>query len=423
MEPGGSKSNNLVDKMLRCLPIDEGCCFLEIFGEPAAYVNVIEENMVNQDTTTKSTAFTYSFANILNRNSNLNKKIVKLQELRNPERVEGAAVAIPMEAVEEFNTKEGMESVMESGPWLVRGVPLILNIWNQNSDLKKDVINLLKIDVEVRMEYSVVNMKLQLDNNAPVQKKVNVMKSNAIPTQNSFGALTDDEDKGDKTTTILNEDSNCEEVDEEMVFDDRNGQMRSLWNALGHHKNYVRNRPWCLLGDFNATLFLEESTAGSSRIDIAMREFKECVDDIEVVDVTNSGLQYTWNQKPRGNDGILKKLDRIMANMAFISEFVGVHAVFKPYRNSDHSPSILSVPMAVQGKPKPFKFYNIITKHERFREIVQGTWCNEVSGFFMFCIVKKLKSMKKRLRKLLFEKGNMHANVDRLRVELDHCND
>ncbi|GKE26182.1 hypothetical protein Tco_1441566, partial [Tanacetum coccineum] len=112
-------------------------------------------------------------------------------------------------------------------------------------------------------------------------------------------------------------------------------------------------------------------------------------------------------------------LDRIMANMAFISEFVGVNAVFKPYRNSDHSPSILSVPTAVQGKPKPFKFYNIITKHERFREIVQGTWCNEVSWFFMFRIVKKLKSMKKPLRKLLFEKGNLHANVDRLRVELD----
>ncbi|GJS81519.1 hypothetical protein Tco_0748060 [Tanacetum coccineum] len=773
MEPGGSKSNNLVDKIrnidgkiikegkLRSAmrgvvqvgsyvesldgsirakdsglhhnktmpPINEDAS--EIFGEPAAYVNVVEENMVNQDTTTKSTAFTYSFANILNRNSNPNKKIVKLQELRNPERVEGAAVAIPMEAVEEvssrfsntlygyfigkrlafplvenyvkntwakfglkrtqlhedffmfqFNTKEGMESVMESGPWLVRGVPLILNIWNQNSDLKKDVIKsaplwvklhhvpivayseiglslittqlgkpimldsytsnmcisswgrntyaralvefsaeeelkdsiviaiplingkghtLAKIDVEyewnpprcntckvfdhvndkcpknpkvdfpskavndgftmvtkrkskpnqknkqvegVRLSKPTLNLQyrrvdkaessknndkmnnetINLTTNAPIQKKVN---SNAIPTQNSFGALSDDEDKSDKVTTMLNEDSDCDDVDEEMVFDDRNGQMfttkgastqvnkvisennlsifaileshvadsnlhklcslvfrhwdwssngawcrkgtriilgwnhndvdvmiltqdeqavhtriwlkrekkemfcsfiyahnkyiqrRSLWNALGHHKNYVRNRPWCLLGDFNATLFLEESTAGSSRIDIAMREFKECVDDIEVVDVTNSGLQYTWNQKPRGNDGILKKLDRIMANMAFISEFVGVHAVFKPYRNSDHSPSILSVPMAVQGKPKPFKFYNIITKHERFREIVQGTWCNEVSGFFMFRIVKKLKSMKKPLRKLLFEKGNLHANVDRLRVELD----
>ncbi|GJR51089.1 reverse transcriptase domain-containing protein [Tanacetum coccineum] len=53
-----------------------------------------------------------------------------------------------------------------------------------------------------------------------VEGKVNVLN---IPTQNSFGALTDDEEKGDMTT-ILNEDSDCEEVDAEMVFDDRNGQ-------------------------------------------------------------------------------------------------------------------------------------------------------------------------------------------------------
>ncbi|GJS56483.1 zinc knuckle CX2CX4HX4C containing protein [Tanacetum coccineum] len=255
MEPGGSISNNLVDKIrnidgkiikegkLRSAmrgvvkvgsyvesldgslhakdsglppnktmpPINEDAS--EIFGEPAAYVNVVEDNMVNQDTTTKSTAFTFSFANILNRNSNPNKKIVKLQELRNPERVDGAAVAIPMEAVEEvssrfsntlygyfigkrlafplvenyvkntwakfglkrtqlhedffmfqFNTKEGMESVMESGPWLVRGVPLILNIWNQNSELKKDAIKSAPLWVKLHhvpiVAYSEIGLSL-----------------------------------------------------------------------------------------------------------------------------------------------------------------------------------------------------------------------------------------------------------------------
>nr|GFA71333.1 hypothetical protein [Tanacetum cinerariifolium] len=153
-------------------------------------------------------------------------------------------------------------------------------------------------------------------------------------------------------------------------------QRRLLWKALNQHKCYVRNCPWCLLGDFNATLYLEESTSSSSRMDIAMREFKECVDNIEVLDVPSTGLQYTWNQKPRGLDGIFKKLDRIMANMDFLSEFVGTHAIFKPYRNSDHSPFILCIPM-------------------------------------------KLKNMKKPLRRLLFEKGNLHANVIRLRAELD----
>ncbi|GKE79920.1 RNA-directed DNA polymerase, eukaryota, reverse transcriptase zinc-binding domain protein, partial [Tanacetum coccineum] len=74
-------------------------------------------------------------------------------------------------------------------------------------------------------------------------------------------------------------------------------------------------RPWCLLGDFNASLHLEDKAAGSSLIDITMREFQECVEDIEVSDVNSSNLKFTWNQKPRGGDGVLKKIDRIMANM------------------------------------------------------------------------------------------------------------
>ncbi|GJU05521.1 putative reverse transcriptase domain-containing protein [Tanacetum coccineum] len=67
----------------------------------------------------------------------------------------------------------------------------------------------------------------------------------------------------------------------------------------------------------DGTLNLDDKAASSSSIDIAMRDFQECVEDIEVTVVNSSGLRYTWNQKPKGADGILKKIDRIMANMEF----------------------------------------------------------------------------------------------------------
>ncbi|GJU57255.1 putative reverse transcriptase domain-containing protein [Tanacetum coccineum] len=124
------------------------------------------------------------FASVLQAKSN--KKVVKIQELRNENVVEGAAVAIPFEAVEEvksrfsntlygffivkrlvfplvenyvkntwakyglkriqlhddfflfqFENKDGMDKVLEDGPWLIRTVPLILNVWSPNTDLKK----------------------------------------------------------------------------------------------------------------------------------------------------------------------------------------------------------------------------------------------------------------------------------------------
>nr|GEX31879.1 hypothetical protein [Tanacetum cinerariifolium] len=490
----------------------------------------------------------------------------------------------------QFNTKDGMKSVMESGPWLIWGVPLILNVWNQNTDLEKDIIkvaplwvklhhvpivaysevglglittqlgkpimldsytsnmcvsswgrntyaqaliefsakedlkdsiviaiplrngkghSLAKIEIEyewtpprcvsckvfdhtnekcpknpkkdvpipetddgftmvkrkntkpkqnqkkkqievVRLTKLALNLQYRKVDKGETSKKndkeVNrndgtakqsapkVTNVNSVPTTNSFGALSGDELEM-MGTTIINEDSNCEALDEELIIDDPSWNMRGLnfspkqnevrqvisennlsicaileshvansnlhkmCSLVFRHWDWSSNRAWCdkgtriilgwnhnecLLGDFNATFFLDESTASSSRTNIAMREFKACVDDIEVIDVNCSGLRFTWIQKPRGADGILKKLDRIIANMEFFSDFVG--AIFKPYQISDHAPSILCIPTKGKEKPKPFKFYNILSKHERFLDVVQEAWNKQYSGFFMFQI-------------------------------------
>ncbi|GJY84625.1 hypothetical protein Tco_0498651 [Tanacetum coccineum] len=194
---------------------------------------------------------------------------------------------------------------------------------------------------------------------------------------------------------------------------------RPLWNGLCLHKHYINNRPWCLLGDFNASLYVDDTSIGPSTLDITMREFKECVETMEVMDVQRTGLHFTWNQKPKGKDGILRKIDRVLANLEFQDCFVGAHAIFKPYRISDHSPSVLSIPSLVKVKPKPFKFFNVSILDKRFKDVVREGWSSHVSGFDMFRVVKKLKGLKKPIRKLMYDKGNLHANVIRLRENLD----
>ncbi|GJY88017.1 hypothetical protein Tco_0502645 [Tanacetum coccineum] len=131
---------------------------------------------------------------------------------------------------------------------------------------------------------------------------------------------------------------------------------------------------------FNVSLSADESSVGTSYIDTGMRDFQECVENIEVADVNSTGLRFTWNQKPMGNDGTLKKIDRIMANIEFNFVFVGACAVFQPYRISDHSPAILRLPMN---------------------------------------FVKRLKLLKKPFRNLLYDEGNLNENVKKLRYELD----
>ncbi|GKC95261.1 sugar transport protein 13 [Tanacetum coccineum] len=185
---------------------------------------------------------------------------------------------------------------------------------------------------------------------------------------------------------------------------------------ISQEDQVTHSRIFFKAGDFNVALYLDDKAAGYSSVDIAMREFQECVEDIEISDVNSSGLKFTWNQKPKGGDGVLKK---IMANMEFNDVFVGSSALFQPYRISNHSLALFRLLMITKLKPKPFKFSNIMIYNTQFKEVVQDRWDTDISGFWMFKVVKKLKILKKPLRKLLYVQGNLHENVKHLRHELD----
>ncbi|GJS15904.1 RNA-directed DNA polymerase, eukaryota, reverse transcriptase zinc-binding domain protein [Tanacetum coccineum] len=190
----------------------------------------------------------------------------------------------------------------------------------------------------------------------------------------------------ERQTELLNQ---SQEIHKEVRYI----QRRALWEKLGMHK---------------------------SNIDISMREFKDYVEEIEMMDVHRSGLMFTWNQKPKGSDGVLKKIDCVMANLEFNDIFAGSYAVFQPYRISDHAPCVLKIPLLTNTALRPFKFANFLVHNDRFKDVVNEGWLLQVSGFFMFRVVKKLKNLKKPLRKLLFAQGNLNENVKSLRLELDH---
>ncbi|GJS64707.1 putative RNA-directed DNA polymerase, partial [Tanacetum coccineum] len=194
---------------------------------------------------------------------------------------------------------------------------------------------------------------------------------------------------------------------------------RELWQNLCMHKLFVNGRAWALLGDFNSSIFIEDTYYGSSKINISMREFNDCVESVEILDVNCTGLHYTWNQKPNGDYGILKKIDRVMANLGFAGDFPGSYAVFQSYRISDHAPAVLKIRKISYDKPKPFKFFNFLSYKPEFLQVVKDQWGTNVNGHNMFRLVKRLQGLKKPLRKLLHAQGNIHERVNRLRHELD----
>ncbi|KAI3808225.1 hypothetical protein L1987_24173 [Smallanthus sonchifolius] len=196
-------------------------------------------------------------------------------------------------------------------------------------------------------------------------------------------------------------------------------ERRDLWKDLCKHKQMMEDKPWIVMGDFNSALYVDDYLYGTSIPSIGMREFFECVQYNELVDIQGHGLHFTWNQKPRKGVGILKKIDRVMGNMKFLDMVPEAYVLYHPYRVSDHTPCILRMKSLTRVKPKPFKFANFIASKDGFKPCVNEEWANRVEGIPMFSVVKKLRNLKTPLRKLMFEQGNLHDKVTKLRLKLD----
>nr|GEU47494.1 hypothetical protein [Tanacetum cinerariifolium] len=197
------------------------------------------------------------------------------------------------------------------------------------------------------------------------------------------------------------------------------------YNKLQHCEELLIRKPgaWILMGDMNVTLFSNEHSTGCSHVTADMCEFRNCVNNIEVEDISSSGLFYTWtknmfNVKSGDTSGVLKKLDRIMGNEEFINKFPNAHAIFLPYLIFDHSPNVIVLPNTLQIKKRSFKVHNSVADKAEFNPTILKHWNKEFEGCFMFKLVKKLKSRKRDLKQLTWKDGNIFDKVKLLRGQL-----
>ncbi|XP_022003085.1 uncharacterized protein LOC110900505 [Helianthus annuus] len=207
----------------------------------------------------------------------------------------------------------------------------------------------------------------------------------------------------------------CSFVYAENKYQDR----RSLWADLCNFRGLTKDVPWVVMGDFNAALNMEDFLTGPSSHTIAMRDFYDCVQNTELIDVKSHGLHYTWSQRPKNGVGTLKKIDRVMGNVKLLDVFPDAYAMFQPFRVSDHVPGILRLASMDTGRPKPFKFPNFITSKPNFGQAIIAEWTKNVEGVAMFSVVQKMKNLKPHFRRILRNQGNLHKRVTELRNQLD----
>ncbi|GJZ52720.1 RNA-directed DNA polymerase, eukaryota, reverse transcriptase zinc-binding domain protein [Tanacetum coccineum] len=195
---------------------------------------------------------------------------------------------------------------------------------------------------------------------------------------------------------------------------------RELWKTLKDFNNIAGNFPWVLLGDFNVILSYNENSRGIRINNMGVYEFRDCAEFLNIEDVKITGLFFTWIQKRRDpNNGILKKLDRVMGNGKFVDAYVNAFANFLPFGVSDHSPAVLVFPEVKSRKNRAFRFLNYLTEKKEFITIVRDNWNVNVKGYAMFILAKRLKFLKKHMRDLNKRNGDVCEKVKSLKIELD----
>ncbi|GKD31041.1 hypothetical protein Tco_1241819 [Tanacetum coccineum] len=124
--------------------------------------------------------------------------------------------------------------------------------------------------------------------------------------------------------------------------------------------------------------------------------FHEWINEIEIKDISSSGLHFTWTKSLLNpSSSILKKIDRVMGNNAFLSKYSTANALFLPYGISDHSLAILKVPQAMKKKIKSFRIANYVIEKLEFKDMVKEKWNLEIQRHHMYKLAKFYDSQRK----------------------------
>ena len=199
------------------------------------------------------------------------------------------------------------------------------------------------------------------------------------------------------------------------VYAFNDGSERTpLWDYLS---SFNHNLPWCICGDFNTVLSVNEILGGREHWTPEMQQFRDCVTSSGLAELRTNGDLYTWTNR-RPHDSVLKRLDRVLVNSDWLRNFGSSQVFVKPRGLMDHSPLIIHVSDHVEKISKGFQFFNYMANLEGFKEAVVEAWSDRLYGDPMAIFWRKLKGVRARLVALNKKHGNVRSVVAQCREHL-----
>ncbi|KAF6175875.1 hypothetical protein GIB67_003363 [Kingdonia uniflora] len=110
------------------------------------------------------------------------------------------------------------------------------------------------------------------------------------------------------------------------------------------------------------------------------------------MDLPDTGHKYTWS-KTR----IFNKIDRVLVNAKWCSDYPNASAEFLAVGVSDYSSVIVSMDKKKENRKLPFKYFNFWADIEGYKHTIQNTWGEKVVGNPMYRLNVKMKNARNAL--------------------------
>ena len=108
-------------------------------------------------------------------------------------------------------------------------------------------------------------------------------------------------------------------------------------------QQHQEGRAWLCLGDFNENLSNDEKVGGVPRGQAYMDHFREALSFCELQDLGFAGDMFTWpNHSEDSANYICERLDRVVANDGWCTQFPDFQVVNGDPRHSDHRPVVVA---------------------------------------------------------------------------------
>ncbi|KAL0449729.1 UNVERIFIED_CONTAM: hypothetical protein Slati_1529300 [Sesamum latifolium] len=170
-------------------------------------------------------------------------------------------------------------------------------------------------------------------------------------------------------------------------------QRKVGWDTLTRLSRQS-DAPWLCIGDFNEILFQHEKT-GAIRPAWQISDFRQALNDSDLSDLGYSGSKFTWCNRRQHPDTVRARLDRAVANPAWLDRFSRYTVTHIAACQSDHKMVILEmVQQGVQTRRRrtaQFRFDARWLESDDCKRVIEEAWGGEADGDAHLVLWKKIQ--------------------------------